>query len=77
VSSHWEIFSNKEGNNINYTIIAALSYRQAFAGTKLVWNPVEKVPWYFLKEISSDGDLSTVDVIFPAYVAIKEFFFLC
>ncbi|RYY34716.1 DUF4965 domain-containing protein, partial [archaeon] len=22
--------------------------------------------WYFLKEISSDGDVSTMDVIFPA-----------
>jgi len=31
-----------------------------------VWNQKEQDIWYFMKEISSDGDLSTVDVIFPA-----------
>ena len=34
--------------------------RQAVAGTVSVWNDVAKVPWMFLKEISSDGDVSTV-----------------
>ncbi len=33
---------------------------------KLVWNDKEKMPWFFLKEISSDGDIQTVDVIYPA-----------
>lgn len=32
----------------------------------MVWNDDLAQPWYFMKEISSDGDLSTVDVIFPA-----------
>ncbi len=48
-----------------YATMASLSYRQALGGMKLVWNDKKKLPWYFLKEISSDGDLSTVDVIFP------------
>jgi len=51
---------------LHYATVASLSYRQAFAGMKLVWNYESQSPWYFLKEISSDGDLSTVDVIFPA-----------
>ena len=38
------------------------------AACKAVWNPKLQKPWYFLKEISSDGDLSTLDVIFPALV---------
>jgi len=49
-----------------YTTLTALAYRQVFAACKLVWNPVNQAVWYFMKEISSDGDLSTVDVVFPA-----------
>jgi len=49
-----------------YATIIALAYRQTVGGTKLTWNPEKKLPWYFMKEISSDGDVSTVDVIFPA-----------
>ena len=49
-----------------YATIAALAYRQCVGGTKLVWNTRENKLWYFMKEISSDGDLSTVDVIYPA-----------
>jgi hypothetical protein len=49
-----------------YATIASLSYRQTLAGTKMTWHPDLKHPWYFMKEISSDGDVSTVDVIFPA-----------
>jgi len=49
-----------------YATIAALAYRQTTAGAKLVWNAKKKTVWYFMKEISSDGDVSTVDVIFPA-----------
>jgi hypothetical protein len=51
---------------LKYATVASLAYRQAFAGMKLVYNSKLQAPWYFLKEISSDGDLSTVDVIFPA-----------
>lgn len=35
-------------------------------GCKWVWNPLEEKPWLFMKEISSDGDISTIDVIYPA-----------
>jgi hypothetical protein len=49
-----------------YATIASLSFRQTFGGCKLVWNAQLNTPWYFMKEISSDGDIQTVDVIFPA-----------
>jgi len=49
-----------------YSTLASLAYRQVLAAGKLVQNPIDNSTWYFLKEISSDGDISTVDVIFPA-----------
>ena len=49
-----------------YATVASLVFRQTFGGCKLVWNAAQSIPWYFMKEISSDGDLSTVDVVFPA-----------
>jgi len=57
-------FTVKGGDH--YATMASLAFRQVVAGTKLVWNQQLRAPWYFMKEISSDGDLSTVDVIFPA-----------
>lgn len=50
-----------------YATLASLAYRQVTGGTQAVWNPVKEEPWVFMKEISSDGDVSTVDVIFPAF----------
>eukprot|EP00051_Salpingoeca_urceolata_P000708 m.35522 g.35522 ORF g.35522 m.35522 type:complete len:785 (-) comp10931_c0_seq2:5714-8068(-) len=57
-----------------YAAIAALAYRQTLAATKLVWNNESKfapdgadgVVWNFLKEISTNGDMQTMDVVFPA-----------
>lgn len=49
-----------------YATLGALVFRQAFGGCKLVWNEKLNLPWYFMKEISSNGDLHTVDVIFPS-----------
>ena len=46
--------------------LGALAYRQVTGGITLVYNYIENVNWAFLKEISSDGDVSTVDVIYPA-----------
>ena len=49
-----------------YTTIASLVWRQVVGGTIVVWNNVTNEEWRFMKEISSDGDVSTVDVIYPA-----------
>jgi len=44
----------------NYSTIASLAWRQVAGGTVAVWNNVTKEMWMFMKEISSDGDVSTV-----------------
>ena len=48
-----------------YAGLCAISLRQAYGGTELVAGPDGK-PWAMLKEISSDGNVSTVDVVYPA-----------
>jgi hypothetical protein len=48
----------------SYAALCTLSLRQAFGGTELVGTAAK--PWMMLKEISSDGNVSTVDVIYPA-----------
>jgi hypothetical protein len=48
-----------------YAGLCAISLRQAYGGTELVVGP-DGQPWAFLKEISSDGNVSTVDVLYPA-----------
>ncbi len=47
-----------------YARICELAYRQAFAACKLAAGP-EGNPLLFTKECFSNGDISTVDVIFP------------
>jgi Domain of unknown function (DUF5127)/Domain of unknown function (DUF4965)/Domain of unknown function (DUF1793)/Ricin-type beta-trefoil lectin domain-like/Domain of unknown function (DUF4964) len=49
-----------------YAALCALAARQACGGTELVNGPAN-TPWLLLKEISSDGNVSTVDVIYPAF----------
>ena len=49
-----------------YATLGALSYRQTLAATKLVWNSNRSTAWNFLKEISTNGDMQTMDVIYPA-----------
>jgi hypothetical protein len=65
----------KVSNNSNYAAIVALSARQAIGGVVLaesapgnIRNGKGSKPLIFLKEISSDGNMQTVDVIFPAYI---------
>ncbi|KAL3471278.1 hypothetical protein BJX99DRAFT_29762 [Aspergillus californicus] len=49
----------------DYLTITSLSTRQAFAATQLCGS-LEN-PYLFMKEISSNGNMQTVDVIFPAH----------
>jgi len=49
-----------------YATMCALAYHQTIAATKLTWNHKTKKPEMFLKEISTNGDMQTADVIFPA-----------
>ncbi|KAK6612858.1 hypothetical protein ACHAPF_006859 [Botrytis cinerea] len=49
----------------DYLTITSLSARQAFAATQLVGNSSN--PYLFVKEISSDGNVQTVDVLFPMH----------
>ncbi|MBV9851532.1 MAG: DUF4965 domain-containing protein [Armatimonadetes bacterium] len=48
-----------------YAALCALALRQAFGATELVGT--SERPWMFMKEISSDGNISTVDVVYPAF----------
>jgi Domain of unknown function (DUF5127)/Domain of unknown function (DUF4965)/Domain of unknown function (DUF1793)/Domain of unknown function (DUF4964) len=47
-----------------YAALCALAFRQAYAATELVSR--DGKPWAFLKEISSNGNMQTVDVTYPA-----------
>lgn len=47
----------------NYASITTLAVRQAFGALEFTNKPSQ--PWVFMKEISSDGNVNTVDVIFP------------
>ena len=49
----------------DYVALTTLSARQVFGATQLCGT--EDAKYLFLKEISSDGNINTVDVIFPAY----------
>ncbi|KAJ5623081.1 hypothetical protein N7490_011686 [Penicillium lividum] len=49
----------------NYLALTSLSARQVFGATQLCGT--EDDMYLFMKEISSDGNLNTVDVMFPAY----------
>jgi len=49
-----------------YATICSMAYRQTIAATKVTWNPSAKKAELFLKEISTNGDMQTADVIFPA-----------
>ena len=48
-----------------YAALCALALRQAFGATEMV-GTLDK-PWMFMKEISSDGNISTVDIMYPAF----------
>ena len=52
-------------NGVHYAALCALATRQAFGGVELV--NTGSTPWLFLKEISSDGNVSTIDVVYPTF----------
>jgi hypothetical protein len=60
-----------QGTAGQYAAITSLALRQAFAGTELAAGP-GGAPWAFLKEISSNGSVSTLDVILPAALAFLQ-----
>ncbi|KAE9368523.1 DUF1793-domain-containing protein [Stipitochalara longipes BDJ] len=49
----------------DYLTITSLSVRQAFGATQLVGDLAKQ--YFFIKELSSDGNIQTVDVIYPFY----------
>jgi len=55
----------KKGGDKMATLIA-LAYRQTLAAIKPVWNEREKTSELYLREISTNSDLNTVDVVFPS-----------
>jgi hypothetical protein len=55
----------RSAGGMPYAGLCAIALRQAYGGTELVAGPGGE-PWAFLKEISSDGNVSTVDVVYPA-----------
>ncbi len=44
-----------------YATVAQLTYRQVWAGMQIAFVPSRNTPWFFLKEISSCGCLSTAE----------------
>ncbi|KAF2798747.1 glutaminase A [Melanomma pulvis-pyrius CBS 109.77] len=63
-SEQLRVDAYKSGST-NYVDIVALSARQAMGATSFSGTPEN--PLLFLKEISSNGNTQTVDVIFPAF----------
>jgi len=61
-----EIAALTKASSDEYATIGALAHRQVTGATILTWNEERGEAWAYMKEISSDGDISTVDVIFPA-----------
>lgn len=39
-------------------------------GTITVWNDAMNEAWMFMKEISSDGDVSTVSIYYPSWLGL-------
>ncbi|NUS55856.1 MAG: DUF5127 domain-containing protein, partial [Streptomycetaceae bacterium] len=62
------IFGADNAVGRQYAAVCALALRQTLAGTELVNR--HGVPWAMLKEISSNGNMCTVDVIYPAMPAL-------
>ncbi|EDQ89518.1 uncharacterized protein MONBRDRAFT_25237 [Monosiga brevicollis MX1] len=55
-----------EAGGDKYSVMTTLVFRQVLAATQLVWADDRNTTWLFLKEISTNGDMQTMDVIFPS-----------
>lgn len=55
----------KKAAGQNYTTVTSLAVRQSFGATQLVGT--QNKTYLFMKEISSNGNTQTVDVIFPLH----------
>ena len=56
-----------------WATLLALAHRQVTGASTVVWNEEKATPWIFIKEMSTGGAMSTVDVLFPGaplYLAI-------
>jgi len=69
--------ADRVSENGNYAAVVSLSARQALGGVVFAESASGQIqdgkgskPLVFLKEISSDGNMQTVDVIFPAYFSV-------
>ena len=56
---------SKNAAGLEYLTITSLAVRQTFGA--LAFTNTQQQPLVFLKEISSNSDIQTVDVIFPAF----------
>ncbi|QDS74726.1 hypothetical protein FKW77_000837 [Venturia effusa] len=61
----------KKAAGNNYTIVTSLAVRQSFGALQLVGN--KNKTYLFMKEISSNGNTQTVDVIFPLHPILLYF----
>ena len=57
-----------EAGGAGYSAICALALRQCYGATELAIGP-QGQPWLLGKEISSDGDINTVDIFDQAFLA--------
>ncbi|KAB8213432.1 hypothetical protein BDV33DRAFT_210208 [Aspergillus novoparasiticus] len=55
----------------DYLTITSLTVRQVFAAVQLTGTPED--PYIFMKEISSNGNMNTVDVLFPAHPRMEKY----
>jgi len=56
----------RDAGGDQYSAVCALAYRQTLAALNPVWADDRATGWTFLKEISTNGDMNTMDVIYPA-----------